>query len=125
MNNKQWDALYFNASLATCETGAPYGLLHNAAIALKAGQIAWIGLMSELPEQYSCTEEVDLKGRLVTPGLIDCHTHLVYAGNRSNEFELRLQGASYEQIARAGGGIKSTVEATRLASDDELFQQSL
>jgi imidazolonepropionase len=124
MNNKQWDALWINCLLATCEeNGMPYGLMEDAALAIKDGKIAWIGPMSELSGEAAMVR--DVQGRCVTPGLIDCHTHVVYAGNRYKEFEMRLNGASYEEIARAGGGIRSTVAATRAASEDELLQQSL
>ena len=128
MNNKRWDALWLNALIATCaENGKAYGLLQNAAIAVKGDKIAWIGEMAELPGSHSELAErvYDLTGKCITPGLIDCHTHLVYAGNRYNEFEMRLKGASYAEIAQAGGGIRSTVAATRAASEQELLQQSL
>ncbi|MHB1947397.1 MAG: imidazolonepropionase [Gammaproteobacteria bacterium] len=127
MNNKRWDALYLNAAIATFEGAEAYGLRTQAALAVKAGRIDWLGNAADLPGSPSdlSSQLYDLKGKCITPGLIDCHTHLVYAGNRCKEFELRLQGASYEQIARAGGGIRSTVQATRAASEEELFQQSL
>lgn len=124
MNNKQWDALWINCFIATCEkNGNPYGLIDKGAIAVKDGKIAWIGSMSDLQRDAAVIH--DVQGKCITPGLIDCHTHLVYAGNRYKEFEMRLQGASYADIARAGGGIHSTVKATRVASDDNLLQQSL
>ncbi|MFI5446443.1 imidazolonepropionase [Polaromonas sp. UC242_47] len=106
---------------------APYGLIEDAALAVEAGQVAWVGPRSELPGELTvrCTREHDAGGAMITPGLIDCHTHLVYGGDRAQEFELRLQGASYEDIARAGGGIASTVKATRAASEAELQAQSL
>lgn len=106
---------------------APYGLIEDAALAVEVGQVAWVGPRSELPGALAarCTHEHDAGGALITPGLIDCHTHLVYGGDRAQEFELRLQGASYEDIARAGGGIASTVKATRAASEAELQAQSL
>ncbi|MDB5873063.1 MAG: imidazolonepropionase [Ramlibacter sp.] len=107
--------------------GASYGLVEDAAIAVEAGRIAWIGGRNELPAALRdrVTQRHDCGGALVTPGLIDCHTHLVYGGDRAHEFELRLGGASYEDIARAGGGIASTVKATRAASEAELRAQSL
>lgn len=106
---------------------APYGLIEDAALVLEGGRIAWVGPRSELPADLAarCTREHDARGALVTPGLIDCHTHLVYGGDRAHEFELRLQGASYEDVARAGGGISSTVKATRAATEAELYAQSL
>lgn len=122
---KQFDSIWVNATLATCELG--YGLIQHAAIAAKNGKIAWIGPMHDLvgnPENIAY-QVYDLQGQCLTPGLIDCHTHVVYAGNRAHEFEMRLQGATYEEIAQQGGGIQSTVKATRAASEDQLFQQSL
>jgi len=106
---------------------APYGLVEDAALVVEAGRIAWAGPQGELPASLAarCTREHDAGGALITPGLIDCHTHLVYGGDRAQEFELRLHGASYEDVARAGGGIASTVKATRAASEDELQVQSL
>jgi imidazolonepropionase len=128
MNNKQWDALWINGKLATmAASGVPYGLYEQAAIAIKNKKIVWIGRMEDLPgDPDELSEEVyEAEGRCITPGLIDCHTHLVYAGNRFHEFEMRMQGASYADIANAGGGIRSTVKATREASEEDLFQQSL
>lgn len=119
-----WDLLLTNASLATFEGEASHGLITDAALACKDGKIAWIGAMRDLPAA-AATAVHDLNGALVTPGLIDCHTHLVFGGDRAQEFDLRLNGASYEEIARAGGGIVSTVRATREASEDELLAQSL
>ncbi len=116
-----YDALFTHARLATMRPGgAPYGAIEEGAIAVEHGRIAWVGPMAALPRQ-DARERYDLAGRWVTPGLIDCHTHLVYGGDRAAEFELRLQGASYEEIARAGGGIRSTVAATRAASETELL----
>ncbi|WP_233259551.1 imidazolonepropionase [Ramlibacter sp. WS9] len=105
----------------------PYGLIEDAAIAVEGDRIAWIGRRQDLPKnvEANCNRHHDARGALVTPGLIDCHTHLVYGGDRAHEFELRLGGASYEDIARAGGGIASTVKATRAASEAELLAQSL
>jgi imidazolonepropionase len=123
-----WDTLWINARLATMTVGdAPYGLMEDAALAVQDGVITWLGPMSDLPPDAiaNCRDVLDCGGRLVSPGLIDCHTHLVYAGDRAQEFELRLNGASYAEIARAGGGIKSTVNATREADEDTLFEQSL
>jgi imidazolonepropionase len=117
-----WDALWTNVHLATMTAG--YGEIRDAAIAVRDGSIAWIGEHSALPPHQAKVEH-DGQGRWMTPGLIDCHTHIVYGGSRSNEFEARLNGATYEDIARAGGGIVSTVRATRAASEDELFNASL
>ena len=113
-----------NAVVATMAGDRPYGLIENAAIAVEGDLISWVGPEAELPEQYHAAGE-DLKGRLVTPGLIDCHTHVVFGGNRAAEFEMRLKGASYEEVARAGGGIVSTVTATREASADDLLADAL
>lgn len=107
---------------ATLTGPAPYGLIEDAAIALDQGRITWVGPMADRPRGWP---EQPLGGRLVTPGLIDCHTHLVHGGNRAREFEQRLQGASYAEIARAGGGILSTVTATRAASEDDLVASAL
>ena len=122
-----WDLLLTHASLATFVGEASYGLLSDAAMACQDGQIAWIGSMRDLPAASAATarEVLDLDGALVTPGLIDCHTHLVFGGDRAQEFDLRLNGATYEEIAHNGGGIISTVRATRNASEDELLAQSL
>ena len=121
-----WDRLWHNGQLATMSAHreAPYGAIEAGAIAVEHNRIAWLGPVAELPgppETLAGTCH-DLEGRWLTPGLIDCHTHLVYGGDRAGEFELRLEGASYEEIARAGGGIRSTVEATREASDSELLE---
>ena len=117
-----WDQLWIDVNLATMEPGAPYGAVEDGALAVADGAIAWLGPRAELPRPpEACAKTVhEGVGGWFTPGLIDCHTHLVYAGNRAREFELRLSGASYEEIARAGGGILSTVEATRAASESEL-----
>jgi imidazolonepropionase len=119
--------IWSNCRAATMEPDAPlpYGLVEDAAIAVEGDRIAWIGPRRELPAglQQRCTQRHDAGGALVTPGLVDCHTHLVYGGDRAAEFELRLNGASYEDIARAGGGIASTVQATRAASEEELTVQ--
>lgn len=118
-----WDMLYLNAHLATMvRGGAPYGAIEDGAIAVEDGKIAWLGRQIDLPgkpEKLS-RAQIDCSAQWLTPGLIDCHTHLVFGGNRAREFEMRLEGASYEEIARAGGGIVSTVKATREASADEL-----
>jgi imidazolonepropionase len=127
MNEPRWDRLLLNATLATFAGDSPCGLIDRGAIALHHGRIAWVGHMDTLPEaphMLALTVE-SLDGALVTPGLIDCHTHLVFGGDRAQEFDLRLNGASYEEIARAGGGIASTVNATRAASEDQLIAQAL
>jgi imidazolonepropionase len=111
------DAVWANANLATMVTG--YGAIADGVVAVTDGQISWVGPRKEW--RGATRERHDAGGAWITPGLIDCHTHLVYAGNRANEFELRLKGVSYEEIARAGGGIVSTVRATRAASEQELF----
>jgi imidazolonepropionase len=103
----------------------PYGLIERAAVAIEGGLIVWVGAGEALPSQYAALTKTDLGGRLVTPALIDCHTHIVFAGNRAAEFELRLNGASYEEVARAGGGIVSTVKATRAATVDALVANAL
>ena len=113
----QHDAAWVNASLATMAGG--YGAIADGVVAVSAGKISWIGPRARWDGK--AREEHDARAAWITPGLVDCHTHLVYAGNRANEFELRLKGASYEAIAKAGGGIVSTVAATRAASEDELF----
>ena len=114
--------LLSNLRLAAMTADSPYGLLDNAAVAVADGVIQYAGPAANAPQTRKI---IDCEGRLVTPGLIDCHTHLVYGGNRANEFEARLLGKSYEEIARAGGGIRSTVEATRNASEDELVTLAL
>ena len=115
-----WDSLWTNVNLATMAGGdVPYGAIEDGALAIKDGRIAWVGAASELPHR-DADEMVDGAGGWLTPGLIDCHTHLVFAGDRSGEFEQRLKGVSYEEIARAGGGIARTVAATRRASHAEL-----
>lgn len=129
MDVPQWDDVWVNANLLTMEnatTDNPLGVLSDAAIALKNGDIAWIGTMAELGQQPSLqgAQVHDAQNHWITPGLIDCHTHLVYAGNRAKEFEMRLQGASYADIVQAGGGILSTVSATRAASFEALLEQA-
>ena len=104
------------------DNGQPYGTIENAVLAVKDGRIAFVGARSELPQfDALATPLYDVAGQWLLPGFIDCHTHLVYGGNRANEFEMRLNGASYQDIATAGGGIKATVAATRAASHEQLF----
>ena len=121
-------ALWKNCTLATMQMNAqvPYGLFENGALVVEGDTLLWVGALDELPNaiRLRCTQQQDAHGALITPGLIDCHTHLVYGANRSAEFEMRLRGVSYEEIARSGGGIASTVKATREASIDELTAQS-
>ncbi|MFC4655504.1 MULTISPECIES: imidazolonepropionase [Rheinheimera] len=118
-----FDALWINVQLATMtDNGQPYGTIADGVLAVKEGRIAWLGPKADLPAtDLLSTPLYDGQGQWLLPGLIDCHTHLIYAGSRANEFEMRLNGASYQQIAEAGGGIKSTVAATRAASHEELF----
>ena len=120
---QQFDAIWINANIATMtDNGRTYGTLENAVLAVKDGNIAYIGDRAGLPAfDALATPLHDVKGQWILPGLIDCHTHLIYAGSRANEFEMRLNGASYQDIAAAGGGIKSTVAATRAASHEQLF----
>ena len=126
--NVQWpdeiDALWIGADLATMRQGAeePYGLISGGVLAVNQGRILWVGKTGDLPEGMMDRADrvFNVQGRLITPGLVDCHTHLVYGGSRAGEFELRLTGVSYEEIHRRGGGILSTVRATRQASEDEL-----
>lgn len=119
----RWDALWTNLHLATMVDG--YGVIEDGAIAVRDGHIAWVGLRSALPAGAAATVEHDGGGCWMTPGLIDCHTHIVHAGNRSDEFEARLNGATYADIARSGGGIMATVRATRAATEAALYQGSL
>lgn len=114
------DLVIVNVRLATMVDG--YGELPDAAIAVSGGRIAWLGAHADAPQ---AAQTIDGGGAWLTPGLIDCHTHIVHAGNRSGEFEARLNGATYEDIARAGGGIMSTVRATRAASIDDLLHESV
>ncbi|HEY5757532.1 MAG TPA: hypothetical protein VIU34_17005, partial [Steroidobacter sp.] len=150
MNTPSWDRLWLGASLATMthrprepsaagdiprETGGPAlndrhaadpAELRDAALAIKDGRIAWIGTRQELDTlQWSAATVTPADGLWITPGLVECHTHLVHGGDRSNEFAARLRGATYEEISRAGGGIVSTMRATRAASEDQLLDQSL
>lgn len=117
--------IFINANIATmANTSDDYGVIEHAALVVEGGKVAWLGAMSDLMEKLDEAIVVDCQGKWLTPGLIDCHTHIVYGGNRANEFEMRLQGKSYEEIANAGGGIVSTVKATRQASEDELYNSA-
>ncbi len=124
----KWDKVWINARLATMRPGFwPYGSIADGAIAVEGDRIAFAGVAAEIkskPEQFA-HEVIDAGGRWITPGLVDCHTHLVFGGDRADEFEQRLGGATYEEIARAGGGIRSTVRATRAASEDALVAAAL
>jgi len=115
--------LLTNATLAVMD--AESGIIRGGALAFQDGRILWVGKTEAIPANFRESESIDLQGRLVTPGLIDCHTHIVHGGNRAREFEMRLEGASYEEVARAGGGIVSTVAATREASEEVLLAGAL
>ncbi len=119
--------LWRNAQIATFAGTRPWGWIDDGGIVTQNDNVRWVGPMADLPrsQREAVTVEHDLNGACVTPALVDCHTHLVYAGNRAREFELRLQGTSYEEIAKAGGGIRSTVAATRAASDEDLLTLAL
>jgi imidazolonepropionase len=122
----RFDTIWLDARLATLAPGrSGLGIVERGAVAAKDGRIALAAPMAELPTGWDAINRITLDGRLVTPGLVDCHTHLVYAGDRAQEFELRLCGTSYEEIARAGGGIASTVKATRSASEEDLVAVTL
>ncbi len=112
-----------NLRIATMIDG--YGLIDDGAVALSDGHISWVGPSKELPAEFQKFPTQSFDGQLVTPALIDCHTHIVFGGNRANEFEMRLNGATYEELARAGGGIISTVKATREASQESLLSTAL
>jgi len=126
-NSNSWQTLYINVNLATMTDGGnSYGEVNQGALAIAEGKIVWLGKEAELPSyDADKVKVIDGKGQWLTPGLIDCHTHLVYGGNRANEFEMRLQGKSYQEIANAGGGIVSTVTSTRKASEQELLASAL
>ena len=121
-----WDLLLTDGRIATMRAGAPnpYGAIEDGALAIRDGRIAWVGRRSDLPSDRA-DEDRSLEGRWITPALIDCHTHLVFGGDRGSEFEARLGGASYEELATSGGGIMATVRATRAASAEELFRSAL
>ncbi|MCX7567399.1 imidazolonepropionase [Sulfitobacter sp. F26169L] len=118
--------LFTDLNAATMQVSdTPYGMIENAAIAVSDGVIEWVGPLGAVPVAYADYPRSSLGGRVVTPALIDCHTHIVHGGDRAVEFEMRLNGASYEEVARAGGGIVSTVTATRAASEAELLADAL
>ena len=118
--------LWLNVNLATMTENSPYGMIKDGAILVGGSEIVWVGKRGDLPADYESRvgKIYEGQGGWITPGLVDCHTHLVYAGSRAREFELRLQGATYEEIARQGGGIRSTVAATREADENVLLEQS-
>ena len=111
------------ATMASAAAAAD--IIEDGALAIKGGIIAWVGKKTDLPEAYRPADRISMEGRLATPAPVDCHTHIVFGGDRAKEFEMRLEGASYEDIARVGGGIVSTVAATRQASEDELLAAAL
>jgi imidazolonepropionase len=121
------DSLWINVHLASMTGAGPYGMIIDGALAVREDKIAWLGKRSDLPAGFEsrAAKVYDGQSGWVTPGLVDCHTHLVYGGSRAREFELRLQGATYEEIARQGGGIRSTVRATRAADEASLLHQSI
>jgi imidazolonepropionase len=121
-----FDTIWTNARLATMAPGTPgLGIIEDGCIAAKDGRIAFVGPASELPAGADATSRIDCEGRWITPGLVDCHTHLIYGGNRAQEFSMRLEGASYEDISRAGGGIASSMKATRAANEQQLVASGL
>ncbi|HMH89321.1 MAG TPA: imidazolonepropionase [Steroidobacteraceae bacterium] len=126
-SDNDWDQVWIGANIATMAGTVPYGSIDNAALAIEGERIAWIGTAAEGQRQAQARRMTvrDAAGLWITPGLIDCHTHLVYGGNRLEEFEQRLCGASYEEIARAGGGIQSSVRATRASSREALYESAL
>ena len=122
----RFDRIWLDARLATLDSsGSGLGIVEGGAVAVRDGRIAFVGAARDLPTGSDAAERIPCDGRWITPGLVDCHTHLVFAGDRAHEFELRLAGASYEEIARAGGGIISTVRATRAASEEDLVRTAL
>jgi imidazolonepropionase len=123
---ERFDRIWHHARLVTMRQDMPdLGVIEDALVAVRDGRIAFAGARADFPSTADTAERIDCEGRWITPGLVDCHTHLVYGGNRAHEFELRLKGASYEEIARSGGGIVSTVAATRHASEADLVAGAL
>ncbi|TYO67028.1 imidazolonepropionase [Bradyrhizobium hipponense] len=123
---ERFDRIWHNARLATLRADRPdLGEIEHGLIAARGGHIVYAGAEADFPADADAIKRTDCEGRWITPGLVDCHTHLVYGGDRAHEFELRLKGASYEEIARAGGGIVSTVAATRKASEADLVASAL
>jgi imidazolonepropionase len=124
--NTHWDRVWVGADLATMDEDGGIGHVADGVVAIRDGRIAWVGPAAQLDSlPWSAEVATDARGLWITPGLVECHTHLVYAGDRSNEFAARLRGATYEEISRAGGGIVSTMRATRGASEDDLLAHSL
>jgi imidazolonepropionase len=124
MSSPRWDRVFRDVNLITLGGGAQdWGVIEGGALAVSGGRIAWVGKASDLPARHQATE-ISCRNAWMTPGFIDCHTHLVYGGNRIGEFEQRLKGATYAEIAAAGGGVLSTVKATRAASESELLQSA-
>ncbi|WP_251359542.1 imidazolonepropionase [Kangiella sp. TOML190] len=121
LETKPFDQLIHNANIATMAGDSDYGIIENAAIGINDGKISYLG---SAQNNFKAQQILDAEGQWLLPGLIDCHTHLIYGGNRANEFEMRLNGADYEEIAKAGGGIVSSVKATRAASEQELFESA-
>lgn len=117
--------LFINSLVATMQDPTGYGLVHDGAIVIDDKNIVWVGHIDDIPQTYAKSEQINLEGRLVTPALIDCHSHIIFGGNRAHEFEMRLEGQNYEAIAKAGGGIISTVTATREATEDFLLANAL
>ena len=115
METKTWDQLFIRGNFVTLGSGADtgWGLIPEGALAVREGRIEWLGGLSSLPEIDPSVDVIDLEGRLATPGIVDCHTHLVFGGSRAGEWQRRLEGASYQEIAEQGGGILSTVRSTR------------
>jgi len=125
-DTQSFDTIWTNARLATMAEGQPgFGIIENGCIAAKDGRIAFVGAASDLPAGSGAANRIDCGGRWITPGLVDCHTHLVYGGHRANEFAMRLEGATYEEISRAGGGIASSMTSTRAASEAQLVASGL
>ncbi|WP_398469254.1 imidazolonepropionase [Tardiphaga sp.] len=125
-DTQSFDTIWTNARLATMAEGQPgLGIIENGCIAAKDGRIAFVGAASDLPAGSGAAKRIDCGGRWITPGLVDCHTHLVYGGHRANEFAMRLEGATYEEISRAGGGIASSMTSTRAASEAQLVASGL
>jgi imidazolonepropionase len=124
--SERFGRIWHNARIATMRGDLPdLGVVEHGVVAARDSRIVFAGPRSDFPSDADAAERIDCAGRWVTPGLVDCHTHLVFGGNRAHEFELRLKGASYEEIARAGGGIVSTVAATRGCSEAELVAGAL